>query len=353
MKVTSIIMNFDMSVIEIILFSLIAFLGSFVLTPIAKKISQKLNLIDIPDKRKVHNGSVPRGGGLAIYVSFILAVLVIGNFDKEILGFLISSFIIVTLGLFDDKFGLRATHKFLVQSLAAIVAIYFGIQINMDLFLVGHLAKYSVLSLPLTFFWIVGVTNAINIIDGLDGLAAGVSTIAAFAVATVAFLSGSETVGLLALVLGFSALGFLPHNFKSRIFMGDSGSLFLGFSLATLSIIGSLKLAAAFSLIVPFTILLIPIFDTLFAIIRRIIRRKSIFEGDKRHFHHRLLDLGFSPLQAVMFIYLFSIIFSGLAIYSSQVRNRTGYVVFAASLSLIFVLTSIVVYLHQKKTNNV
>jgi UDP-GlcNAc:undecaprenyl-phosphate GlcNAc-1-phosphate transferase len=253
----------------------------------------------------------------------------------------------------DDKFGLRAVPKFIVQSLAALIAIYFGIRINMDAFLVGHLAGYAFLSLPLTFLWIVGITNAINIIDGLDGLAAGVSTIASFAIAAVAFLSGENTVGLLALALGFSALGFLPHNFGSRIFMGDSGSLFLGFSLAALSIMGSLKLAAAFSLIVPFIIFLVPIFDTLFAIVRRLIKKKSIFEGDRRHFHHRLLDLGLSPLQAVIFIYVLSAVLSVLAVYSSQVRNRTGYILLAISLVIISGVTATVVYLHQKKTNHI
>jgi UDP-GlcNAc:undecaprenyl-phosphate GlcNAc-1-phosphate transferase len=341
-----------MTKLQIIIPALIAFLGTLVLTPLAKRISHKYGLMDKPNDRKVHQGSVPRGGGLAIYAGFILAVLVIGHANREIIGYLISSLVIVTLGVVDDKFGLRAVPKFIVQSLAALIAIYFGIIINMDAFLVGHLAGYAFLSLPLTFLWIVGITNAINIIDGLDGLAAGVSTIAAFAIAAVAFLSGENTVGLLALAIGFSALGFLPHNFGSRIFMGDSGSLFLGFSLATLSIMGSLKLAAAFSLIVPFIIFLIPIFDTLFAIFRRMIRKKSIFEGDRRHFHHRLLDLGFSPLQAVLFIYSLSIAFSVLAVYSSQVRNRTGYVLFAVSLILLFGVTSAVVYLHQKRENH-
>ena len=342
-----------MTNIQIIVPVLIAFLGSFVLTPLAKKISIKFGLMDKPNDRKIHNGSIPRGGGLAIYTGFILAFLTMGQCSREITGFLLSSFIIVALGTIDDKVELRAIPKFLVQSLAAIIAIYFGIVINMDAFLVGHLSQYSFLAVPLTFFWIVGITNAINIIDGLDGLAAGVSTIAAFAIATVAFLSGVELVGTLALIVGFAALGFLPHNFSSRIFMGDSGSLFLGFSLATLSIMGSLKLAAAFSLIVPFIIFLVPIFDTLFAIVRRLLRKKSIFEGDRRHFHHRLLDLGFTKLQAVLFIYLLSTIFSVLAVYSSQVRNRTGYILLGVSLALILGVTSTVVYLHQKKTNHI
>ncbi|MDD3678809.1 MAG: MraY family glycosyltransferase, partial [Patescibacteria group bacterium] len=292
------------------------------------------------------------GGGLAIYAGFLLGLLFFNPvLSKEIIGYLLGSFIIILLGASDDKLGLRATPKFFVQSVAAAIAIYFGVVINMDQILVGHLADYDFLSIPLTFLWLIGVTNAVNIIDGLDGLAAGVSTIAAFAISAVAFLNGEFLIGPLALIVGFSALGFLPHNFKSRIFMGDSGSLFLGFSLASLSIMGSLKLTAAFSLLVPIMILLVPIFDTLFAILRRIIKRQSIFEGDRRHFHHRLLDLGFSSRQAVYFIYFLSIVFAGLAIYSSFVRNRDGYIAFGVSLIVLFVATSIIVFLHQKKEN--
>lgn len=338
---------------EIILAAVVAFAGSFALTPYAKRFANHIGLIDKPDERKVHQGLVARGGGLAIYFGFLLALFFIGPIDREVMGFLISSFIIVVLGFADDKYGLRAVPKFLVQSAAAIVAIYFGILINMDLILVGRLESYDFLAIPLTFFWLVGITNAINIIDGLDGLAAGVSTIAAFAIATVAFISGVEVVGVLALIIGFSALGFLPHNFNSRIFMGDTGSTFLGFSLAALAIMGSLKLATAFSLLLPIMILLIPIFDTVFAIFRRMIRGKSIFAGDRRHFHHRLLDLGLSSRQAVYFIYLLSLIFAGLAVYSSELRNRYSYMIFAASLIVLFVVTAIVVYIHQKKENHI
>lgn len=341
-----------MTNLEIFFASLVAFAGSFALTPHAREFSHRFGLVDKPNKRKVHSGSIARGGGIAIYFGFLLGFFFLGIANRELLGFLIASLIIVTMGLFDDRFGLNAKLKFFIQSVAALVAIYFGILINMDLILVGRLADYDFLAVPLTFVWLVGVTNAVNIIDGLDGLAAGISTIAAFAISAVAFLSGATPIGVLALIVGFSALGFLPHNFGSRIFMGDSGSLFLGFSLASLSIMGSLKLAASFSLLVPLMILLVPVFDTAFAIFRRAIRRKPIFEGDKRHFHHRLLDLGFSPRQAVYFIYLLSIFFAGMAIYTSEVRNRDGYIAFAASLVVLFLVTGTVVYLHQRKENH-
>lgn len=342
-----------MTLTSIFIPTAVAFIGALVLTPFAKKIAYHYGMIDEPNERKVHRAAIARGGGLAIYAAFILGVAVAGIFSKIVLGFLVSSLIIVALGAVDDRYHLRAMPKFLVQSLAALLAIMFGIQINMDQFLVGQLSQYTWLSFPLTFLWLVGITNAINIIDGLDGLAAGVSTIASFAIATVSFISGDTTIGMLALILGFSSLGFLPHNFRSRIFMGDSGSLFLGFSLAALSIMGSVKLAAAFSLLVPVTILLIPIFDTLFAIVRRLWKHKSIFEGDRRHFHHRLIDLGLSPLQAVIFIYFLSLVLSVIAIFAVQARHRTGYLLFGGSLVFIFAVTSVVVYLHQKKTNHI
>lgn len=342
-----------MIITKILIPIIISFFGALVLTPVAKKIAQHYGMVDEPNERKVHRVAVARGGGLAIYAAFILGVFAAGIFSKPILGFLVSSLIVVCLGAVDDKHHLRAMPKFAVQSLAAVVAISFGIEINMNQFLVGHLSQYAWLSIPLTFFWLVGITNAINIIDGLDGLAAGVSTIAALAIATVSFMSGDTGIGIMSLLLAAASLGFLPHNFRSRIFMGDSGSLFLGFSLAAFSIMGSVKLAAAFSLLVPMTILLIPIFDTLFAIFRRLLKHKSIFEGDRRHFHHRLIDLGLSPLHAVLVIYLLSAILSATALFAVHARHRIGYILFGTSLIFIFIVTSVVVYLHQKKTNHI
>lgn len=340
-----------MATFEIFLASLVAFAVSFTLTPYARVFANKFGLVDKSDKRKVHDGLVSRGGGIAIYFGFLVGFIFLGDISREVFGFLLASFLIVALGLCDDKFNLRASLKFFVQFVAAAVVMYFGVSMNMDAVFSGRLADFDFLAIPLTLFWLVGITNAINIIDGLDGLAGGVSTIAAFAVAVVAFLNGVPVVGFLALLVGFSALGFLPHNFGSRIFMGDSGSLFLGFSLATLSIMGSLKLAASFSLLVPLMILLVPVFDTLFAIARRIIQKKPIFVGDRRHFHHRLLDLGFSARQTVYFIYLLSIFFAALAIYTSEVRSLYGFLVFGSSLVILFLVMMGVVFLHQKKEN--
>lgn len=340
-----------MSTEKILILSAIAFFVSYITTPWARGISVKFGLIDIPNEdRKIHKESVPYGGGIAIFVGFLAAFLFLNRISPAISGFAIGAFIIIILGIFDDKFGLTALPKFIFQSLAALIVIYMGVKIDMGLILSGRLADFSYLSIPLTYFWIVGITNAINIIDGLDGLAAGVATISAFTISAVAFINGQLTVAVLALIVGFASLGFLPHNFnqKTKIFMGDSGSMFLGFTLATLSIMGSVKLAAAFSLFVPIMILMIPIFDVLFAIARRVITRKPIYEGDKKHIHHRLLEMGFSSTQTVLSIYFFALVFGVMAVVSALVRPRIGYMIFLASIALVFLAGWTVVYWHQR-----
>lgn len=345
-----------MSTEKILILSAISFFVSFLATPWAKKISEKYGLVDDPGlERKIHTEPVPYGGGIAIFLGFLAALLFLNRTSPAITGFTIGSFIIIILGIFDDKLGLNALPKFIFQSLAALVVIYFGIQIDMSVILRGRLTEFSYLSVPITYLWIVGITNAINIIDGLDGLAAGVSTISAFTIAAVAFTNGQVLVAILALIVGFASLGFLPHNLNSttKIFMGDSGSMFLGYALAVLSIMGSVKLAAAFSLFVPVMILAIPIFDMAFAIARRIINRKPIYEGDRKHLHHRLLEMGFSPLQTVIGIYAFSVIFGAMAVYSATVRPRIGYMIFLGSIFLVFIVGWAIVYFHQKKTEEI
>lgn len=341
-----------MSTEKILILSAIAFGVSYFVTPFVKRFSSKIGAIDIPNKRKIHSTPTISGGGTAIFLGFIVAFLFLNRTSPEITGFAIATTIIVILGIFDDILGLSAGPKIIFQSLAALIIISFGVQIDVGVILRGHIPEsLGILSIPLTYIWIIGITNAINLIDGLDGLAAGISTISAFTIAVVAFLNGQLTVATLALIIGFSALGFLPHNFRSRIFMGDTGSMFLGFSLATLSIMGSVKLAAAFSLAVPILILAIPIFDTLFAIIRRIVTRKPIHEGDRKHIHHRLLDLGFSSIQTVIFLYILSIFFGGMAVYSAMIRPRYGYYVFAGCFLLVIIGGMILVIANQIKIN--
>lgn len=338
-----------MSTEKILILSALAFFGAYFLTPWSRRVSEKIGAMDISNYRKIHRGAVASGGGIAIFLGFLLAFLFLNRLTPEITGFVIGAFIIVILGILDDILGLSASPKIIIQSLAVLLVIYFGVKIDFTTILHGRLAAYSFLSIPITYLWIIGITNAINIIDGLDGLAAGITTISAFTLACVAFLNGQVTIAVMALMLGFSALGFLPHNFRSRIFMGDTGSMFLGFSLAVLAVMGSVKLAAAFALFIPAIIFAVPIFDTAFAIIRRIITRKPIFEGDKKHIHHRLLELGFSPLQTVIFLYIASFFFGGMAVLSATVPQRTGFMIFIGSVILAITGGSIIIFMHQRR----
>lgn len=339
-----------MSTEKILILSALAFSGSYFLTPWVRKLSEKVGAMDLPGKRKIHTEPTARGGGVAIFLGFFLAFLFLNRLSPEIIGFAIGAFVIVGVGVLDDMLGLSALPKFIFQALAALIVIYSGTTIDLNMALGGKIAGFNYLSMPLTFLWIVGITNAINIIDGLDGLAAGVSTISAFTISAVAFLLGRPVEGTLALMLGCAALGFLPHNFRSRIFMGDLGSMFLGYSLATISVMGMVKISAAFSLFVPLIILAIPIFDTLFAITRRIVTRKPIYEGDQKHIHHRFLDMGFSSLQTVIFMYVLSFFFAGLAILSAMAKPKTSYMIFLASVVLVVFGGWILVIVHQKKT---
>lgn len=336
-----------MNLTQALILAGVAFFVSYLTTPWARKVSEKCGLIAIPNQRKMHTKPVPYGGGIAIFLGFLASFVIIGIYTTQTTGFIIGAFLLVILGIFDDLKDMKALNKFIFQSIAAIVVINAGIVINMDLILRGHLPGLNFLAVPITFLWIIGITNAINLIDGLDGLAAGVSAISALTIAIVAFINGQHLVAALALSLAFASLGFLPHNFLTQIFMGDTGSMFLGFSLATLSIMGAVKLAAAFSALVPVMILAIPIFDTLFAIVRRVMSKQPIYVGDKKHLHHRLLDLGLSSKQTVILIYILSAIFGGMAILSAEVRPRYGYMIFAGSLLVVFLGSILLVYIHQ------
>jgi UDP-GlcNAc:undecaprenyl-phosphate/decaprenyl-phosphate GlcNAc-1-phosphate transferase len=339
-----------MNITQALILAAIAFGVTYLVTPWARSISQKCGMVAIPNHRKMHTTPVPYGGGIAIFLGFLASFIIIGKYTPQTAGFIIAAFIIVIFGLFDDFKEVKARYKLIIQSIAAIVVIQSGIVINMDLILRGHLSGLNFLAIPITFLWIVGITNAINLIDGLDGLAAGVSAISALTVAIVAVINGQPLVAALSLSLAFAALGFLPHNFLTQVFMGEAGSSFLGFALATLSIMGSVKLAAAFSALVPVMILAIPIFDTLFAIVRRVMAKQPIYVGDKMHLHHRLMELGLSAKQTVFFIYTVSALFGGMAILSAEVRPKYGYMIFAGSLVVVFLGSLILVYIHQLKT---
>lgn len=292
---------------------------TLLITPIVKKLAIVIGAVDQPNHRKVHTKLMPRLGGLAIYIGFVVAYFIIAPATDVALGLLIGGSIVVLVGALDDKYQLSPKVKLLGQLIAASVVVAFGLQVELVNLPFGEDAViFGWLSIPITIFWIVGVTNAINLIDGLDGLAAGVSAIATATIMVMALIMGNTTVALLCMVLLGSILGFLFFNFHpAKIFMGDSGALFLGFSLATLSILG-FKQVTVVSFIIPLLILGVPLSDTFFAIIRRVVNKKPISVADKSHLHHCLLELGLSHRKTVLTIYGISLFFGSAAILLSQ-----------------------------------
>ncbi len=290
----------------------LAAIVSFGLTPLVKVFAGKIGAIDVPkDARRMHKEPIPRLGGLAIFFGFLFAVFLMANMDMQTRGILIGATMIVVVGVIDDVTPLAPLPKFAVQILAALVPAIMGVRVefvtNFNIFSDDLFMGFGWLSIPLTVIWIVGITNAVNFIDGLDGLACGVSGISAISILTISILVSDVSVSILSAALAGACIGFIPYNFNpAKIFMGDTGATFLGFMLATLSIQGLFKSYALVSFAVPFLIFGLPIFDTSFAIIRRIANKRSPMSPDREHLHHKLIDFGFNQKQAVAIMYLLS-----------------------------------------------
>ncbi|WP_423799686.1 glycosyltransferase family 4 protein [Neobacillus sp. SAB-20_R2A] len=304
----------------------LCFICSILLTPLVKKLAFKIGATDKPNQRKVHQKIMPRLGGLAIYLSFIVGMLIMRPDAPYAIPIVLGSIIIVITGIADDVMELSAKIKFLAQIVAAaIVVIWGGVHLEFINLPFGGQIDFGYLSIPLTIFWIVGITNAINLIDGLDGLAAGVSSIALITISGMAIIMGDGYVTTVASLVLASTLGFLIYNFHpAKIFMGDTGALFLGFMISVLSLLG-FKNVTLISFIVPVIILGVPISDTFFAIIRRIVNKKPLSAPDKSHLHHCLLRLGFTHRQTVLIIYAMAAFFGLMAIIFSQAKLLGGF----------------------------
>ncbi len=298
----------------------VALLLSLITTPIVKSLAQKWGAVDVPkDNRRMHDHPIPRMGGLAIFFGFVLSVILFLPFlgeeglDPQVRGMLLGAVVIVVLGIFDDIYALPALPKLIVQIVAAIIAVASGNLIevisNPNIFSADPYWELGWLSYPVTVIWIVAVTNAVNLIDGLDGLACGVSTISSMTMLVIALAMAEPQVAILMAALAGGCLGFLPYNLNpAKIFMGDTGSTFLGFVLGVVSIQGLFKYYMLISFVVPFLMLGLPIFDTCFAFIRRIAHGQSPMHADRSHIHHRLIDMGLSQKQAVAVLYVISAI---------------------------------------------
>lgn len=319
-----------------ILAIILSFVISFLCAPQTVRLAFKVGAVDRPDERKVHSRTMPRLGGVAIFCAFMISLLVFARPSGQMLGLAIGGCIIFIVGVVDDIYQISPWVKLLGQSVAAVAAMYCGVMVHFVNNPFDGLLVLGYLSLPLTFLWIVGVTNAVNLIDGLDGLAAGVSGIAAGTMGVIALIQGQTGVALVAMLLVAAIAGFVPFNFyPARTFMGDGGSNFLGFCLSCLAILGTAKGVALVSLIVPIVILGIPIFDTFFAIIRRINKGTPIFMPDKDHLHHRLMALGLSHRRSVLTIYAISGFFALVAITLTLINSPKATLVLALLLLLV------------------
>ena len=295
---------------------------SFLATPLAIKVAPLIGAMDVPkDGRRMHTKAMPRFGGMAIFLGSVIAMGIFLSFDSRIPTILVGGACMYALGVADDLYNLSAKFKFLGQFAIAILMYALNIRITFitNFFGDGNSQLGDLLCFFVTVFWIVGITNTVNLIDGLDGLAAGTSAIASLCIAYVAYIHGTYLVAGSMLALAGSALGFLPFNFyPSKIFMGDGGSLYLGFMLGTLSILGTVKSATLVAVIIPVLVLGVPIFDTMFAIFRRFVNKRPIMEADKGHLHHRLMSLGYGQRRATLMLYGISAIMGVAAVTYSR-----------------------------------
>ena len=294
--------------IKIILAGLLALTVSYLMTPPVKNFAERVGAIDEPSERRINKVPIPRMGGLAIFFGFVLSLLLFVDMSTKVTGLLLGAVIIALMGAVDDIVSLNPWVKLAGQILAAGVAIRCGIVFdavsNPNFFSQNTTIEIGLLSIPLTVFWIVACTNAVNLIDGLDGLAVGVSAISSLTMLVVSLIVSEPVVSLLLAALTGACLGFMPYNRNpAKIFMGDVGSQFLGFVLSTVSIMGLFKFHAIITFLVPLLALAVPLADTVFAFFRRILKGQSPFHPDRGHFHHRLMDSGLDQKQAVALLY--------------------------------------------------
>lgn len=330
-----------MDSLQIILIIMGATAATYLSTPAIMSFAEKIGAVDKPGIRKVHKTNMPRLGGLAIYMVFTVVLVAFFPISDFLKGLLLGSTIIVFVGAVDDCKGIAPKFKLLGQITAALVVVYFGTTVQFVTSPFDGIILLGILAVPVTLLWIVGITNAVNLIDGLDGLAAGISAIAAVTIGIIAFLEGQYEVAVTSLVLAGAVLGFLKYNFyPARIFMGDTGSMFLGFVLAILAIQGLTKSATVISLFIPVVIFGVPILDTFFAVMRRFANGNPIFQADKEHVHHRLLDLGFSHKQTVLLIYGISIILGLSAILLTVITTEKGILMLIALSTIAFYAAS-------------
>ena len=342
-------MNFTELDFHALIYIFIALLCSaciaFTMTPLARVLAYKIGAVDVPkDKRRMHSVAMPLLGGVAIFAAFVITSLAFSDLTdnaKPLCGLLLGSAFIVVTGILDDRFNLNPLVKLALQIVAAAIAVFFGITVD-HIAVFGEKSMFLLngFSIPVTIFWIVAMTNAVNLIDGLDGLSCGVSAISAFSI-LISSLFMTETpfiAILLTAILAGSCIGFLPYNFNpAKIFMGDTGAMFLGYALSVISILGVFKTTAVISYWVPFIAFALPLFDTTFAFVRRILHGKSPFSADRGHLHHRLIDMGFNQRQSVTILYAISAIFGIAAVLWAIKKPIGGLLIIVSALIILYI----------------
>ena len=316
--------------------------------PLVKRIAKHIGAIDIPNERKVHKNPIPRLGGLGIYAGFLLGYMLFGHPSLQMNSILIGSFIIIVTGLCDDISPIKPLPKLLGQIAAACILVFYGNIVLNDITVFGQYIEFGIFAYPITILFVVACTNVINLIDGLDGLSGGISSIFYLSTIIICFFQQRFT-GLeftLALIMLGSTLGFLFHNFNpARIFAGDSGAMFMGYIISVISLLG-FKTTVMTSIFAPLAILAVPILDTLFAIIRRLINHKHIYDADKEHLHHQLLKMNFSHKMTVIIIYIITALFATASILYTLKDNEDVFIG-----RIIYIVLFIVVFIFVWKTD--
>lgn len=336
---------------HIFIIILTCFIFCFLITFYIKKIAKHIGAMDIPNKRKVHTVPMPRLGGLGIFLTFLFGYMLFGVQSPQMNAILIGSFIIIIVGVIDDISPIGATTKLFGQLIAASIVLFYGGIVLDKVTIFKMNIDFGLFAYPLTILFIVACINIINLIDGLDGLSTGICSIFYLTVGIIALMKatfGGLDVSLVFIMLGAS-LGFLVHNFHpAKIFSGDSGSMFQGFMIATISLLG-FKTITMTSFVIPVLLLGIPILDTLFAIIRRTLKKEPIYKPDKEHLHHQLLKLGLSHRNTVLAIYAMNILFAFASIVYTINDKKLGIIIYIIILILIIFMITKTSIIKEKK----
>ena len=336
----------------ILLMIFIPFIFVALITPFIKKIANHVGAMDIPDKRKVHTTPMPRLGGLGIYAGFLLGYMIFGEQTPTMNSILIGSFVLLVTGIIDDIKPMKASHKLIGQLTASLIVVFYGNLLLRDISFFGMYINFGLLAYPITLIFILGCINCLNLIDGLDGLAGGISAIFFLTIGIIAYFQGRIGLSVVITFIMFgSTLGFLIHNFHpAKIFMGDSGSMFLGFIISVITLLG-FKTIISTSIIIPLCILIVPILDTLCAIIRRKLKGESIGTPDKSHFHHQLLRRNYGVSITVIIIYIITILFSTASIIWLLVDREIGYLIYGILMLglIIFVFKTDILFEHKER----